>query len=134
MAAQSLPTSAKMRPFQFIEATAMRFLSLLLLGCFSVAAYAQKPVPDNLEPLPPPPALDAAGEPEVTITKQAEQTVEEYRAGGKLYMIKITPKHGVPYYLVDDLGDGKFVRQESLDSGFRGPRWNNPSLLGTKVP
>jgi len=86
----------------------MRFLSLLLLGCFSVTAYAQKPVPDNLEPLPPPPAFDAApdaaGEPEVTITKQAEQTVEEYRAGGKLYMIKIT-------------------RQESLDSGLRVPRW-----------
>lgn len=62
-------------------------------------------------------------EPEVTITKQTEQTIEEYRSGGKLYMIKITPKHGVPYYLVDDKGDGKFSRQESLDSGFRPPRW-----------
>ena len=101
----------------------MRYLSFLLLVCFSVTAFAQKPVPDNLEPLPPPPALDAAGEPEVTITKQAEQTVEEYRANGKLYMIKITPKHGVPYYLVDDRGDGKFTRQESLDSGLRVPRW-----------
>lgn len=107
----------------------MRFLSLLLLGCFSLTAYAQKPVPDNLEPLPPPPPFEAGpdaapvGEPEVTITKQTEQTVEEFRAGGKLYMIKITPKHGVPYYLVDDKGDGKFVRQESLDSGLRVPRW-----------
>ena len=70
-------------------------------------------------------APDAAPDdvPEVTITKETEQTVEEYRIGGKLYMIKITPKHGVPYYLVDDLGDGKFVRQESLDSGLRVPRW-----------
>jgi len=107
----------------------MRFLSFLLLGCFSLAAFAQKPVPGNLEPLPPPPAFDAApdaapgDEPEVTITKQVEQTVEEYRVGGKLYMIKITPKHGVPYYLVDDRGDGKFSRQESLDSGLRVPRW-----------
>jgi hypothetical protein len=49
--------------------------------------------------------------------------VEEYRANGKLYMIKITPKHGVPYYLVDDKGDGKFARQESMDSGLRVPRW-----------
>lgn len=107
----------------------MRFLSFLLLVCFSLTAFAQKPVPDNLEPLPPPPAFipgpDAApdDEPEVTITKQTEQTVEEYRVGGRLYMIKITPKHGVPYYLVDDRGDGKFVRQESLDSGLRVPRW-----------
>ena len=107
----------------------MRFLTFLLLGGFSLSAFAQKPVPDNLEPLPPPPPFEAApdgasdGEPEVTITKQVDQTVEEYRAGGKLYMIKITPKHGVPYYLVDDRGDGKFVRQESLDSGLRVPQW-----------
>jgi hypothetical protein len=103
----------------------MRLLSLLLLSGFSLAAYAASPVPDNLEPLPPPPAMDGApsDEPEVTIIKQTEQTVEEYRVGGKLYMIKITPKIGAPYYLVDDQGDGKFARQESLDSGFRPPRW-----------
>ncbi|MFY9260142.1 MAG: DUF2782 domain-containing protein [Gallionella sp.] len=59
----------------------------------------------------------------VTITKQAEQTIEEYRMGGRLYMIKVTPKGGVPYYLVDDRGDGKFARQESLDTGFRPPQW-----------
>jgi hypothetical protein len=38
-------------------------------------------------------------------------------------MIKISPKHGIPYYLVDDRGDGKFARQESLDTGLRVPRW-----------
>ena len=107
----------------------MRFLTILLLGGFSIAAFAAKPAPEKLEPLPPPPALatgaDASSgdEPEVTITRQTEQTVEEYRVGGKLYMIKITPKHGKPYYLVDDRGDGKFARQESLDSGLRVPRW-----------
>jgi hypothetical protein len=102
------------------------FFTALMLGGTSLCAYAAKPVPDNLEPLPPPPAMgDASDEdaPEVTITKQTEQTIEEFRAGGKLYMIKITPKHGVPYYLVDEQGDGKFSRQESLDSGLRPPRW-----------
>ncbi len=64
-----------------------------------------------------------AGAPEVIITQLADTTVEEYRANGRLYMIKITPKHGVPYYLVDERGDGKFARQESLDSGLRVPRW-----------
>ncbi len=118
-----------MRAFQFSETDAMRFLSFLLLSGFSVAAFAQKPVPANLEPLPPPPPFIAAqddapeGEPQVTITKQTEQTIEEYRVGGRLYMIKVTPKVGAPYYLVDDKGDGKFARQESLDSGFRPPRW-----------
>jgi hypothetical protein len=105
--------------------TPMRLLSLLLLSGFSLSAFAAKPVPDNLEPLPPPPAMAGASddEPEVTIIKQTEQTVEEFRAGGRLYMIKITPKVGKPYYLVDDQGDGKFSRQESLDSGVRPPRW-----------
>ncbi|HSM98689.1 MAG TPA: DUF2782 domain-containing protein [Gallionella sp.] len=105
--------------------TPIRLLSLLLLSAFSLSAYAEKPASGNLEPLPPPPAIDGATDdtPEVTITKQAEQTVEEYRAGGKLYMIKIIPKVGKPYYLVDDMGDGKFSRQESLDSGVRPPRW-----------
>jgi len=107
----------------------MRYLSLLLLGLFSLAAFAAKPVPGNLEPLPEPPPISGGpdeivdDEPEVTITKRTEQTVEEYRVAGKLYMIKITPKHGKPYYLVDDSGDGKFARQESLDSGLRPPRW-----------
>lgn len=103
----------------------MRFLFLLLLSGFSLCAIAAKPVPENLEPLPPPPAMDNSSdeEPEVTIIKQTEQTVEEFRSGGKLYMIKITPKVGKPYYLVDDQGDGKFSRQESLDSGVRPPRW-----------
>lgn len=105
--------------------TPMRLLSLLLLSVFSLAAFAAKPAPGNLEPLPPPPAMDSTpdNEPEVTITKQTEQTVEEYRANGRVYMIKITPKVGKPYYLVDDRGDGKFSRQESLDSGVRPPRW-----------
>jgi hypothetical protein len=108
---------------------AMRILSILILSSFSLVASAAQPVPANLEPLPPPPAFDAnsdgqAGdEPAVTIIKQTDQTVEEFRSGGKLYMIKITPKIGAPYYLLDDRGDGKFARQESLDSGFRVPRW-----------
>lgn len=105
--------------------TPMHLLSLLLLSGFSLTAFAAKPAPGNLEPLPPPPAVGGAfdDEPEVTIIKQTEQTVEEFRANGKVYMIKITPKVGKPYYLVDDRGDGKFSRQESLDSGMRPPRW-----------
>mgnify|MGYP001618187277 CR=1 FL=1 len=107
----------------------MRILSFLLLSGLSAAAYADKQEqPTNLEPLPPPPMFATgpeadSDEPEVTITRQTEQTIEEYRVGGRLYMIKITPKLGPPYYLVDDQGDGKFSRQESLDSGVRPPRW-----------
>jgi hypothetical protein len=108
----------------------MRLLTLLIFGSLSLSAVAaQPPVPANLEPLPQPPAFSPSAdnapgdEPEITIIKQTELTIEEYRSGGKLYMIKITPKIGAPYYLVDQRGDGKFARQESLDTGFRPPQW-----------
>ena len=104
----------------------MRFFTLIALAGLAFSAYAAQPEPPaRLDP-PPPPAMaadDTADEPQVTITKQTEQTVEEYRINGRLYMIKITPKIGAPYYLVDDKGDGKFARQESMDSGLRVPRW-----------
>ncbi len=106
----------------------MRFISLLLLCCFPFLAHAEKSVPGNLEPLQPPvftPGPDASvnDEAEITIIKEKALSVEEYRSGGRLYMIKVTPKVGPPYYLVDQRGDGKFARQESLDSGFRPPQW-----------
>ena len=101
--------------------------------CFLIAimsgtlAYAQnkpanQPIP---EPPPPPPGyeLDPAAEPQVTIRKRGEDTIEEYRISGKLYMIKVTPPNGRPYYMIDERGDGKFARQESHDSGIRPPMW-----------
>jgi hypothetical protein len=89
-------------------------------------AAAQQPA--GLAPLPeppPPPGMqaDPSLEPQVTITKRGEDKVEEYRVNGKLYMQKVTPSHGVPYYLIDDRGDGTWSRQESLDSGLRVPMW-----------
>jgi hypothetical protein len=42
---------------------------------------------------------------------------------GRMYMIKVTPSHGVPYYLVDTQGDGNFARLESLDDRVRVPMW-----------
>jgi Protein of unknown function (DUF2782) len=106
----------------------MRLIILLFLSGFSASAFAGQPLPDNLEALPPP-ALNASAdealddEPAVTISTQSDLTIEEFRSNGRLYMIKVTPKIGLPYYLIDSMGDGKFARQESLDSGLRPPRW-----------
>ncbi len=104
----------------------MRFLPILILSACSFGAFASEPA--KLETLPPPvltaetdsEPVDEAG---INIIKQTALNIEEYRSGGRIYMIKITPKVGPPYYLIDQRGDGKFARQESLDSGFRPPQW-----------
>jgi hypothetical protein len=101
-------------------------LSLLaLLAVFPAAAQQPAGLAPLPEPPPPPPSMqaDPSLEPQVTITKRGEDKVEEYRVNGKLYMQKVTPSHGVPYYLIDDRGDGTWSRRESLDSGLRVPMW-----------
>ena len=109
-----------------------RFLVLLLIAFLAVPAFAQegkRPRPANLEPLPeapaPPrvPAGDASLEPEVTIKQKEGAKVEEYRVRGKLYAMKVTPAVGPPYYLIDDRGDGNFIRRDNLDGGLRVPQW-----------
>jgi len=104
----------------------MRRLLVLFPLILALNAYAADPQPKDLQPVPEPPpapADDASLEPQVTISTQGENKVEEYRLNGKLYMIKITPPNGAPYYLVDHTGDGRFARTESLDSGTRPPMW-----------
>lgn len=74
-----------------------------------------KPVPDG--------APSVSDAPPVTITPSTQGRVVEYRSHGKLYMLKVIPKVGKPYYLIDQKGDGQFARQDSLDSGMRPPMW-----------
>ena len=85
-------------------------------------AVKLQPLP---EPPPPPPGLepDASLEPQVTIRKRDKDVVEEFRIRGRLYMIKVTPTHGVPYYLIDENGRGDFARRDSYDTGTRPPMW-----------
>ena len=70
-------------------------------------------------------AADASSlEPEVTIVQQRGKVVEEYRVNGHLYMIKVTPSMGFPYYLMDSDGDGVLeTRRNDLDPDVLIPRW-----------
>jgi len=94
---------------------------LLLLAASAVAAAAQ----ENGATLPEPPKVKQGEvlEPDVTIIEQKDRTIEQYSINGHIYMIKITPSAGPPYYLYDLDGDGQMdVRRSSpMDIGI--PQW-----------
>lgn len=99
----------------------MRHTALLLLfTCLPLlATAAEKPVPPP--PLPEenatPDSRQDLPEPEVTIRHGADRTVEEYRINGALRYVKITPRKGKPYYMVDTDGDGVLdERYNDLDN------------------
>ena len=99
-------------------------LSLLLAASFCASAEtpATQPLPDADLPQTGP-----AGEemiPEVRIIKKRDARIEEYRLNGLLYMVKIVPAMGPPYYLIDSDGDGKLEsRYNRLDPGIMVPQW-----------
>lgn len=119
----------------------MRLIILVLLLSTALSATAQskqQKQPKDLVPIPEvpePPAIplpspgadqeDSELEPQVTITRRGEDKVEEYRINGRLYMIKVTPRIGPPYYLIDRVGDGAFSDGATggLDQGIRPPMW-----------
>ncbi len=75
-------------------------------------AAAEPIIAPEPPPLPPQVESGEALEPEVTIIKTEEKTVEEYRLNGRLVLMKITPAVGPAYYLVDSDGDGILDAQE----------------------
>jgi hypothetical protein len=94
----------------------MRYLLLLLTTLLlATPLYAEEAVAAGDEEL----------QPEVTIVRRGNETIEEYRVGGQLYMIKITPSKGAPYYLMDTDGDGSLeTRRNDLE---------NPSVVQWRI-
>ncbi len=86
------------------------------------------PLPEYTEPIAsdgsnPDPGLDPSLEPEVTITEGRDETVEEYRANGQLYMIKIIPKIGKPYFLLNRNRAGESPHRGNMESEVSVPMW-----------
>jgi hypothetical protein len=101
-----------------------RLFPLLLLATAPVWAQSERlPLPA----VPPPPpgmeAFDAAMEPDVNIIKAEKETREEFRIKGKLYMVKVTPAVGKPYYLIDRQGDGNFIESDTIGPMTKPPMW-----------
>ena len=87
----------------------MRIFPIVVLLLAGAASAQDAPPPPALQPVPdgaPEVPETEEFEPEVTIIRRQDTTIEEYRANGRLYMVRVTPKVGLPYYLVDSDGDG----------------------------
>lgn len=82
------------------------------------------PIPDRESgPAAAPAEAPESGlEPEIHIITRETEIREEYRVNGRLFKIKVTPKHGKPYYLIDYEGSGVFRRSE-LEPATSVPMW-----------
>ena len=99
-------------------------------GALAQPTSTERPKPPTvpLEDVPPPPPMikgQSEPEPQVTTRTEAGETVQEYRINNKLYMMRVTPKHGAPYVLMDQKGDGTFTRLDSpiTEGNLRVPQW-----------
>jgi hypothetical protein len=89
------------------------------VSMFSLLLHAEE---EQFIDAPPPPIVmvpdDAymheESEPEITIVQKKNAIHEEHRLNGRLYMIKVTPSQGIPYYFLDHDGDG--LLETRLDS------------------
>ena len=108
----------------------MRSLLAVLLFA-ATSAYAQsgaRPLPPGALPLvdapPPPPLTDRDTTAQVTTRVEGDQVIEEHRVNGKVHTMRVTPKHGRPYVLMDNKGDGTNSRlDQTLDQQVRAPQW-----------
>jgi hypothetical protein len=106
----------------FNKETIMRIILLSLL----LSSYAFAASPSDAPP--PLPAKESEAkvqdEPEIKVIEKSDATIAEYRLKGKLYMMKVTPKVGKPYFLIDREGQGRFDRSDDLGgSNLSVPRW-----------
>ncbi|MBB5020082.1 hypothetical protein HNQ59_003395 [Chitinivorax tropicus] len=104
----------------------MKRLTLVLMLAGAATALAAPPKDTSVPPPPPMPEKTkedrAQAEPQVTVIEKADETIAEYRMNGKLYMIKVTPRNGLPYYLIDESGAGQMVRREG-EPALKPPMW-----------
>jgi hypothetical protein len=110
-------------------------VALAAVACAGAMAVNAQPAPPPITIPPEPPSFskdapppeivpDPDLEPKVTIIRREGETIEEFRVGGELRYIKVTPRHGRPYYLVNDgQGGQRFSRNNPFGPNLSVPMW-----------
>ncbi len=73
------------------------------------------PSDEIVEPPLPPKVQDEQLEPSVTIRDEEGKRIEEYSRDGQVYMVKVIPDKGLPYYYIDSDGDGRLETSPTKD-------------------
>ena len=96
----------------------------LALACVAMAQAPAKP--EGLEPVPEvdtsslPPGIGEE-KPLVTIRRQEGTEFKEYRVNGQLRAVKVTPKVGPVYWLIQR--DGQMIRHDGPGQHLTVPTW-----------
>lgn len=99
--------------------------SLLFFTSLGLSTNYAIAVEDAIVP-PPPPRVQSGEviEPEVNIIENSKERIEQYSVNGQVYAVKITPKSGPAYYLIDSDGDGNLeTRSNDIERGMEVPQW-----------
>lgn len=90
---------------------------LIAVGEEAEARAAAVPGTDETgRPTPLPPKVEGEDpEAEVNIRRRGDRVIEEYSIGGRIYMVKIIPDNGVPYFYFDADGDGRLESRVGED-------------------
>ena len=107
-----------------------RLALLILASCLTTAdaqdEAAEAPGAEGFLQAPevvPSPVTGEAVEPDITIRESGGEIVYEYRVRGVLYMVRVQPQFGPPYYLYDLNGDGLIDAQERAARNISVPQW-----------
>ncbi len=105
----------------------LRYCLLILLPTYTWAedsSLEQPPAMPSAPELPAPVQSGEEMEPDITIVRKGKDTIQEYRRNGRLYMVKVQPDAGPPYYLLDTNGDGRMdVKKNDLDKTSNIHQW-----------
>ena len=109
----------------------MRHRLLTIASLLAALPAFAEDTPDSIRVPPPPPISgpDAAAaeesnlEPQISIIEKDGEEIQEYRVNGKLYKIKVKPKVGPEYELIDDDGSCAMKHQDNMGPNIKVPQW-----------
>ncbi|MCG8672649.1 MAG: DUF2782 domain-containing protein [Pseudomonadales bacterium] len=79
----------------------------------AILALLALPLAGQARVEPPQEGSSISQEPDVTIIEDNKKRMEIHQVNGRVYGIKVIPKNGTPYFLVDKEGTGDFIRDSA---------------------